>query len=80
MSCNDCILIYWDNYLYFWKGCGFFFFNLRRLVRRRNVLKLVFIDFIGEFYIVAEVFYYLFCLMYIVLNDVLVCLIGMCVS
>lgn len=39
----------------------------------------MFIEFIGEFYFVVEVFYYLFCLMYIVLNNVLMCLIGMCV-
>lgn len=78
MSCNDCILIYWDNHPYFWKGSGVFPLNPRRSVRRRNILKSVLIDFTGEFHSVGEALHYLLCLMYTVLINVSVCSIGMC--
>lgn len=79
MSCNDCILIYWDNHPYFWKGSGVFPLNPRRSVRRRNILKSVLIDFTGEFHSVGEALHYLLCLMYTVLNNVSMRSIGMCV-
>lgn len=68
MSCNDCILIYWDNHPYFWKGCGFFSHTWRS-VRRRNIKKSVLIDFSGDFHSVVEAHHCLLCLMYTVLNN-----------
>lgn len=79
-SCNDCILIYWDNHPYFWKGSGVFSLNPRRSVRRRNIVKSVLIELTGEFHSVVEALHYLLCLMYTVLNNVSVRSIGMCAS